>query len=74
VAERKSAGLGLTRPELAVLLAYAKIQLEDEMVETDLPDDPQLGDELLDYFPQRLREKYADGIQRHRLRRRSSPP
>ncbi|HZF34520.1 MAG TPA: NAD-glutamate dehydrogenase [Candidatus Angelobacter sp.] len=69
VAERKSAGLGLTRPELAVLLAYAKIQLEDEMVETDLPDDPQLGDELLDYFPQRLREKYADGIQHHRLRR-----
>ena len=52
-----------------MLLAYAKIQLEDEMVETDLPDDPQLGDELLNYFPQRLREKYADGIARHRLRR-----
>ena len=69
VAERKSAALGLTRPELSVLLAYAKIQLEDEMVETDLPDDPQLGDELLNYFPQRLREKYADGIARHRLRR-----
>jgi glutamate dehydrogenase len=69
VAERKSAGLGLTRPELSVLLAYAKIQLEDEMVEADLPDDPQLGDELLNYFPQRLREKYADGIARHRLRR-----
>jgi glutamate dehydrogenase len=69
VVERKNAGLGLTRPELAVLLAYAKIQLEDGLVETDLPDDPQLGDELLNYFPPRLREKYADGIARHRLRR-----
>ncbi|HUL08479.1 MAG TPA: NAD-glutamate dehydrogenase [Candidatus Acidoferrum sp.] len=69
VGERKNAGLGLTRPELAVLLAYAKIQLEDGLVETDLPDDPQLGDELLSYFPPRLREKFSDGIARHRLRR-----
>jgi glutamate dehydrogenase len=69
VGERKNAGLGLTRPELSVLLAYAKIQLEDGLVETDLPDDPQLGDELLSYFPARLREKFADGIARHRLRR-----
>jgi glutamate dehydrogenase len=69
IADRKAVGLGLARPELAVLLAYAKIQLQDEMVETDLPDDPQLGDELLNYFPPRLREKYADGIARHRLRR-----
>jgi len=69
VAERKNAGLGLTRPELSVLLAYAKIQLEDSLVETELPDDPQLGDELLSYFPSRLREKFADGIARHRLRR-----
>jgi glutamate dehydrogenase len=69
VADRKNAGLGLTRPELAVLLAYAKIQLEDGLVETDLPDDPQLGDELLSYFPAKLREKYGDGIARHQLRR-----
>jgi glutamate dehydrogenase len=69
VAERKAQGLALTRPELAVLLAYAKIQLEGEFLDTDLPDDPQLGGELLDYFPQRLRERYADAIDRHRLRR-----
>ncbi len=69
VAERKAKGLGLTRPELAVLLAYAKIVLADEILATDLPDDPQLGGELLDYFPQRLRERYADEIARHRLRR-----
>ncbi len=70
VAERKAAGLGLTRPELAVLLAYAKIQLEDEMVETDLPDDPQLGDELAELFPAAAaREIRRRHRQRHRLRR-----
>jgi glutamate dehydrogenase len=69
VAERKAKGLGLTRPELAVLLAYAKLVLADEILDSDLPDDPQLGSELLGYFPQRLRERYPEEIGRHRLRR-----
>ena len=51
---REAAGLGLTRPELAVLLAYAKITLYDELLPSDLPDDPQLVDDLMRYFPKPL--------------------
>jgi glutamate dehydrogenase len=69
VVERKAKGLGLTRPELAVLMAYAKIALEDEILESELPDDPQLGGELTGYFPPRLQERYTSEIARHRLRR-----
>ena len=43
----------LTRPELSVLLAYAKIDLNDEILDSDLPDDPLLEGELLRYFPTR---------------------
>ncbi|GIK99609.1 MAG: glutamate dehydrogenase [Alphaproteobacteria bacterium] len=69
LAERRSRRQGLTRPELAVLLAYAKIALVDELLPSDLPDDPQLVDDLLQYFPQPLRERYAPQIAEHRLRR-----
>jgi glutamate dehydrogenase len=69
LAERKAVGAGLTRPELAVLLAYAKIALYDDLLASDLPDDPQLGQDLLGYFPQPLRQRYAPAIAEHRLRR-----
>jgi glutamate dehydrogenase len=59
----------LTRPELSVLLAYAKIDLNDEILDSDLPDDPLLVGELLRYFPQALQDKYAPAIRDHRLRR-----
>jgi len=59
----------LTRPELSVLLAYAKIDLNDEILESDLPDDPLLEGELLRYFPTALQEKYEPAIRGHRLRR-----
>jgi glutamate dehydrogenase len=59
----------LTRPELSVLLAYAKIDLNDEILESDLPDDPLLEGELLRYFPTPLQEKYEPAIRAHRLRR-----
>ncbi len=48
---RRTSHKGLTAPELAVLLAYTKIVLEDEILETDLPDDPYLLDRLISYFP-----------------------
>ena len=60
---------GLTRPELAVLLGYAKLWLYDEVLASDLPDDPSLGDELTLYFPTVLRGKYMDDIPKHKLRR-----
>jgi len=59
----------LTRPELSVLLAYAKIDLHDEILASDLPDDPLLVGELMRYFPQALQDRYAPAIRDHRLRR-----
>jgi glutamate dehydrogenase len=52
-----------------VLLAYAKLDLSDEILESDLPDDPLLEPELLRYFPAALREQHEDLIETHRLRR-----
>jgi len=68
-AERKSRGLGLTRPELSVLLSYAKIVLFNQLLESDVPEDPFLSTELLRYFPKPLQNRYAAEMQGHRLKR-----
>ncbi|MEO7065646.1 MAG: NAD-glutamate dehydrogenase domain-containing protein [Rhodanobacter sp.] len=67
--ERKTRGLGLTRPELAVLLAYDKIRLFQQLLASDVPEDPYLSRELMRYFPKPLHETYATHMQRHRLKR-----
>ncbi|MDE2249040.1 MAG: NAD-glutamate dehydrogenase [Pseudomonadota bacterium] len=67
--ERKSRGHGLTRPELAVLLSYDKIRLFQQLLDSDVPEDPYLSKELVRYFPAPLHEKYAEHMQRHRLKR-----
>jgi glutamate dehydrogenase len=59
----------LTRPELSVLLAYAKIDLTDEILGSDLPHDPLLEGELVRYFPSTLQQKFEDVLRGHRLRR-----
>jgi len=69
IARRATAQRGLTRPEIAVLLAYAKNGLYDELLASDLPDVPELASELLAYFPQLLRELAPDALKAHRLRR-----
>ncbi len=69
LAEREMAKKGLTRPEIAILISYAKIWLYDELLASDLPDDPKLEEDLLQYFPTPLRSKYLGDICRHRLRR-----
>ena len=56
-------------PELAVLLAYTKIVLDDELVDTDLPDDPFMRGHLFRYFPTPMRESYRDRMDAHPLRR-----
>jgi glutamate dehydrogenase len=68
-AARRTAGTALTAPELAVLLAYTKIVLADELLDSDLPDDPFLADELYDYFPTTMRDQNRDQMDLHPLRR-----
>ncbi len=67
--ERKTRGHGLTRPELSVLLSYDKIRLFQQLLDSDVPEDPYLSKELVRYFPAPLHEKYAEHMQRHRLKR-----
>jgi glutamate dehydrogenase len=69
IAERRQAGLGLTQPELAVLLAYTKINMTEDLLASDLPEDPFLSGELHEYFPTALRTEYREQIERHPLRR-----
>jgi glutamate dehydrogenase len=69
IAERRSAGLGLTAPEFAVLLAQAKISAVSEVLDSGLPDDPFLQSVLTSYFPEPLRSSYASEMRSHPLRR-----
>jgi glutamate dehydrogenase len=69
IAERRATGHALTGPERAVLLAYSKMWLFDELLASDLPDDPWVANALQRYFPQRVQGEYADEIARHPLRR-----
>ncbi|MCF8473463.1 MAG: NAD-glutamate dehydrogenase [Emcibacter sp.] len=67
--ERTEKELGLTRPEIAVLIAYSKMGLYDELMNSDILDDPYLNKYLIRAFPIQLQEKYAEDIWSHQLRR-----
>jgi glutamate dehydrogenase len=69
LAERTRRGQPFTRPELAVLLAYAKLTLYDDLLATSVPDDSYLSRELSQYFPHEIRDKFPDSVEHHRLRR-----
>ena len=69
IAARRSAGTGLTTPELAVLLAHTKIAAGQQVLASDLPDDPSLRSALAGYFPVPLAERFAGQLGAHRLRR-----
>ncbi|MHA1549127.1 MAG: NAD-glutamate dehydrogenase [Alphaproteobacteria bacterium] len=69
IAERHAAAIPLSRAELGVLLAYAKITLFEDLVASDLADDPYLSDELSRYFPAKMSARFQDTIDSHRLRR-----
>jgi glutamate dehydrogenase len=62
-------GKGFTRPELALLMSYAKITFTKDLLACDIPDNPDMGVWLLNYFPEILRHKYGEEIRSHRLRR-----
>jgi glutamate dehydrogenase len=69
IAERRKRNVALTRPELAVLLAYAKLALYSELLDSTVPDDPYLGRELGRYFPKEMSKRYPNALHAHRLRR-----
>jgi glutamate dehydrogenase len=72
IAERRQKNIGFTRPELAVLLAYAKMSLYDALLPSNVPDDPFLVHDIGLYFPSALRARFAKAIARHPLRREIS--
>ncbi|HEX6471050.1 MAG TPA: NAD-glutamate dehydrogenase [Streptosporangiaceae bacterium] len=75
LAERRQArdprgrDLGLSGPEFAVLLAYTKLTLDEELLASTLPDDPYLAGWLVDYFPTPLHERFRPYMDRHPLHR-----
>ena len=69
LSDRKANGKSLTRPELAILLAYCKMYLKQDIIASDIPEDPFFTKYLLLAFPKPLREKYANEMAQHSLRR-----
>jgi glutamate dehydrogenase len=69
IAERRLAKSGLTAPERAVLLAYSKMALFDDLVASPLVDDEYVARALVEYFPPLLRARYAEAMPRHALKR-----
>jgi glutamate dehydrogenase len=69
IVNRDRRGETLTRPELSVLMAFSKIALYDDLLNSSVPDDPFLSEVLKGYFPQRMQAQFADEIETHRLRR-----
>jgi len=67
--ERKDKGIGLFRPELAILLSYSKIMLYQQLLESDVPEDGYLSGELARYFPTRIHKQMGPFMQQHRLKR-----
>jgi glutamate dehydrogenase len=69
LAERQLRGAPLTRAEIGVLLAYAKLTLFSDLVESGVPDEPHFDRDLTGYFPAKMVKKYTGEIHGHRLRR-----
>ena len=69
IRRRLEAGIGLTSPELATLMAHVKLGLKDELLAGDLPDQEAFAARLPSYFPDLLRERYGPDIRTHQLRR-----
>ncbi len=67
--DRVAKGLGLTRPELSLLLSFSKITLYQELLASDVPEDPYLSRELEAYFPVPLQAQFKDLMPEHRLHR-----
>lgn len=69
LAARHMTGHGMTRPELSILLSYSKIWTYQQILDSDLPEDPYLSGELVRYFPDIIADRYPDLLAKHPLRR-----
>ncbi|WP_445940884.1 NAD-glutamate dehydrogenase [Pseudomonas sp.] len=69
LSERTAKGLGLTRPELSVLISYSKIDLKESLLKSLVPDDEYLAREMETAFPPLLATKFGEPMRRHRLKR-----
>ncbi|MCY7305851.1 MAG: NAD-glutamate dehydrogenase [Rhodoferax sp.] len=69
ISRRRAHKAGLTTPESAVLLAYAKMSVFDELMASDLPDDPFFGRALESYFPKVLSARFGASVAAHPLKR-----
>ncbi len=68
LAERLAAGRSMTRPELSVLVAYAKMILKEQLQTPEITEDPFLSQLLIEYFPKQLKDKYSKQMTAHPLR------
>ncbi|MBU6339073.1 MAG: NAD-glutamate dehydrogenase [Rickettsiales bacterium] len=66
---RQVNSVGLTRPELCVMLAYSKMDIYNKLVNSDLVKDEYFSHELFSYFPTTMQEKFAHEIKHHQLRK-----
>jgi glutamate dehydrogenase len=69
IAERRLAGEGLTRPEIAIVLSYGKIWAYKALIQSDVPEDAYLSSEMTRYFPGPVQRRFAQRLRCHRLRR-----
>jgi glutamate dehydrogenase len=69
IRRRTEAGIGLTSPELATLMAHVKLALKHELLASELPDQEAFASRLPWYFPSNLRDQFASDIRQHQLRR-----
>ncbi len=67
IAEREAKEQGLSRPEIAVIIAYSKIRLFEELMASDITRDPYLSQELVSYFPQPIQAQFTEQMQHHPL-------
>ncbi len=68
IADRLAADEGLSRPEIAVLVSYSKMVMYDDLLASNFATESALQQELMEYFPDTLAERYSNRINTHRLR------
>lgn len=69
ISDRKARGIGLTRPELSVLISYVKGDLKELLIQANVATDPYLEDAVATEFPEPMRESFEDAMHHHRLKR-----